>query len=101
MKHGSESDAVAATNGSIENRLIEPECEITRRNVKAVVIRQTTDYVGELAVAILRRDVPIGLFAAELSDVSFPIADLPDVLFVLEMTKSCVERIGTKKSHTR
>jgi hypothetical protein len=86
-------------NGSQKNRIVEPEFEVRRRNVRALVFRQTTEFSGTLAVAFLRHDTPYQLFPCELSDHAFTLAELNDLSQVLEVAKTCLEAQASKLQH--
>lgn len=86
----------ASVNGSQQNRFVEPEFELRRRNVRAIVFRQTTEFSGTLAVAVLRQDAPYQLFPCELSDYAFSLADLNDLSDVLDVAKTWLEAQASK-----
>jgi hypothetical protein len=86
----SELDGASAASPQ-QNRFVEPEFELRRRNVRAIVFRQSTEFSGSLAVAVLRQDAPYQLFPCELSDYAFSLADLNDLSDVLDVARTWLE----------
>jgi hypothetical protein len=87
----------AAVNGLQQNRIVEPEFELRRRNVRAIVFRQSTELNGSFAVAVLRQDTPYQIFPCEICDYAFSLADLNDLVSLLEVAKTWLESQANKR----
>lgn len=80
-------------NGCRENRLLEPEFELSRRSVRLIVLRETQGSNEAWSVVVQRTNAPWGLFATELVDVAFAPAELSDLAFLVDIAKSCLGRV--------
>ena len=76
------------------NRTVEPEFEIRRNNVRALVFRQSTECSRQFTVAVLRENAPFRLFPSELPDYAFTLADLDDLTLVINVAKHWLQSRG-------
>jgi hypothetical protein len=88
--------STSSQNASSQNRTAEPEFEIRRNNVRALVFRQTTEYSRQFTVAVLRENAPFQIFPSELPDYAFSLADLDDLNLVIDVAKHWLQGRGAR-----
>jgi hypothetical protein len=78
------------------NRTVEPEFEIRRNNVRALIFRQTTEHSRKFTVALLRENAPFQIFPSELPDYAFSLTELDDLNFVIDVAKHWLQGRGAR-----